>query len=254
MTKYSPLIEHLSQLEGEVWNARFSDIERILGFELPASAYDFREWWGNDVTHGRKWLPSGWKTSEVSISAKTVTFRRNLASAAEGKAVVKLPRARATAPAEFHDWDSALKMDCHVEMEWKPLGKIVIDVQGRLSLPPALAVPAIYRFRIRAVDGTERGYVGEAVNLQRRFRNYRNPGSTQQTSLRINAILVEALRNGAHISASAVFADKAWVDRGNGFESLSLASKAVRCLFENAAIVDGAGSEIESLNRAGSDE
>ncbi len=136
-------------------------------------------------------------------------------------------------------------------MEWQPLGKLTATNGGRLTFPSVHAVPAIYRFRIRDTKGIERSYVGEAVNLKRRFGNYRNPGSTQQTSLRIHGILKEALAAGAEISVSAVFEDRAWIHRNSGAGRVDFHSKAVRCVFENAAIVDGAGSEIESLNLAG---
>lgn len=249
MSKYSPLTGHLEGLDRDTWKARFEDIEAILGFTLPQSARQYREWWGNDAQNGRAWRAAGWRTGDVDVAKGTITFSRRETTAAE------MPPAEVSvgnAAPDSYEWDAPSRMECRLAMEWLPLGKLTATQDGRLTFPRVNDVPAIYRFRIRGANGTERSYVGEAVNLKRRFGNYRNPGSTQQTSLRINAILKEALAAGAQISVSAVFEDRAWIHRDNEAGSVDFLSKAVRCVFENAAIVDGAGSEIESLNRAAS--
>ncbi|MGF6923874.1 DUF7662 domain-containing protein [Paraburkholderia sp. 40] len=248
MGKYSPLTGHLEGLEQDTWKARFKDVESILGFKLPPSARKFREWWGNDTHNGQPWRAAGWRTEDVDVIKETVTFSR-------GETVtVKRPLKEfpVAAVLDSYEWDLPTRMECKVTMEWQPLGKLTMDESGRLSFPQVHAVPAIYRFRIRTAEGIERNYVGEAVDVKRRFGNYRNPGSTQQTSMRINATLKEALAAGAEISVSAVFEDRAWIERNSKSAPVNFLSKAVRCVFENTAIVDGAGSEIESLNRAGS--
>src|SRR3546814_9499323 len=50
-------------------------------------------------------------------------------------------------------------------------------------------------------------YVGEAVNLKRRFGNYRRPGATQQTSLRLNALLIEAIGQCGAITVDIAYQD-----------------------------------------------
>jgi len=42
--KYRRLYHHLRDLPGDEWKATFSDIEKILGFELPNSARVHRPW------------------------------------------------------------------------------------------------------------------------------------------------------------------------------------------------------------------
>ncbi len=54
----------------------FDKIEKILGFDLPKSAYSYQAWWENDDqthTHARAWLDAGMKTSSVKLGI-SVTF------------------------------------------------------------------------------------------------------------------------------------------------------------------------------------
>jgi hypothetical protein len=56
-------------------------------------------------------------------------------------------------------------------------------------------------------------YIGETDNLRRRLSgNYRNPGSGQQTSLRINALLREHLAAGGEVALAAAAAATVWLD------------------------------------------
>jgi hypothetical protein len=64
----------------------FSEIERILGFKLPKSAYEHQAWWSNNGTghsHARAWLESGWRTS-VDLKRRQVSFARSEASLESG--------------------------------------------------------------------------------------------------------------------------------------------------------------------------
>ena len=92
------------------------------------------------------------------------------------------------------------------------------------------------RMTRRATNARARVYIGETDDLRRRLSdNYRSPGSGQQTSLRINAVLRE------HLAASGNVALAVAVDatvRLDGVEqSLDLAREAGRLLAENAALV-----------------
>lgn len=245
MSKYAPLQNHLESLSKDSWKAKFSEIENIVGFALPNSAHNHRAWWANDSQNGRHWKAVGWKTGEVNFGNETVMFYRQEESLPTPMKKRSAPPVKDTIPCL---WDKPYKMECRIVMEWQPLGTVTQDQQGRLLFPKAQSIPAIYRLRIRYVQ-SEAGYIGETDNLSRRFGNYRNPGSTQQTSLRINAVLKQALDKGAEIAVSAV-TTQAWIDRGNGLEAVSFTSKAMRCLFENAAILDNGGTDIDMLNRA----
>ncbi|MFA4994063.1 MAG: GIY-YIG nuclease family protein [Bdellovibrionales bacterium] len=146
-----------------------------------------------------------------------------------------------------HAWDKACKVANRLEMEWRPLGKILRDQHGKLLFPKTERCPAIYRFRIRYTD-SEAIYIGETDNLKRRFGNYRNPGPSQKTSLRINAILNRATEKKAEIAVSVVV-ENALITRENKTEIADLSSKFVRCIFENAAILESETTNVEILNK-----
>jgi hypothetical protein len=84
MSKYEPLGNFLSALETQRWRASFAEIEAVLGFPLPRSAYTYPAWWSNDETghsHARAWLGAGWRTEDVDVPARTVTLVREGARA-----------------------------------------------------------------------------------------------------------------------------------------------------------------------------
>ena len=59
---------------------RFAEIEAVVGFALPKSAYAYPAWWANDATghtRARAWLGAGWQTEDVEIGGKTVTLTRS---------------------------------------------------------------------------------------------------------------------------------------------------------------------------------
>ncbi len=79
MGKYEPLSRLLSRREASRVRMSFNEIEKELGFKLPRSAYEYEAWWSNNGTghsHAKAWLESGWRTEEVDITGKKVTFTR----------------------------------------------------------------------------------------------------------------------------------------------------------------------------------
>ena len=80
MSKYEPLPQFLTRLDRVACRLSFSEIERILGFKLPKSAYEHEAWWSNNDTghsHARAWLKFGWHTEAVDLAGRKVTFRRS---------------------------------------------------------------------------------------------------------------------------------------------------------------------------------
>ena len=246
MNKYTALHNHLLNLKKDDWKTTFSEIESILGFVLPKSARRYSAWWANNhqnSRHTKAWLDAGWQTSDVDFGTETVMFLRQRKPLRN----VKPPSPAIGANNEPYAWDVACLVECRIRMEWKPLGKVTLDQKGHLLFPKADRAPAIYRFRIKHKKN-EAVYIGETNNLNRRFGNYRNPGPSQKTSLRINAALIEALGKGSEISLSVV-TEGAMIERDNDFEAKDLTSKVVRCLFENAAILNNGGADIDMLNK-----
>ncbi len=83
MSKYDPLQDFLEPLASHIAEVTltFDQIEGILGFDLPPSAYKHRAWWGNPNsssrhTQAQAWLTAGWKVDTVNQDEKWVRFRR----------------------------------------------------------------------------------------------------------------------------------------------------------------------------------
>ncbi|PWK14934.1 hypothetical protein C7459_104136 [Tumebacillus permanentifrigoris] len=79
--KYIKLYHYIKRIDDEVDAITLTcrQIEEILQFKLPASAYKHRAWWANEQkgthTHSRAWRYAGWKTTDVRIGEK-ITFVR----------------------------------------------------------------------------------------------------------------------------------------------------------------------------------
>lgn len=77
-SKYEALAEYLSAQPGTALPMTFAQVKAIVG-ELPASAWERREWWSNytGFTHSRHgWLAAGWKTAKVDMQAQRLVFVR----------------------------------------------------------------------------------------------------------------------------------------------------------------------------------
>ena len=76
--RYWKLHEHLCGLQEQEWRTSFSEVEAIVGAELPPSARLYRAWWANDKSRksSRAWLDAGWETANVDMDAGTLLFRR----------------------------------------------------------------------------------------------------------------------------------------------------------------------------------
>ncbi len=78
--KYRKLRVYLEAHPRREWRTTFSNIEAILGFELPPSARKHGAWWANEKNGGRQsqkvaWSSAGWETADVDIAAETLLFR-----------------------------------------------------------------------------------------------------------------------------------------------------------------------------------
>jgi hypothetical protein len=116
---------------------------------------------------------------------------------------------------------------------WESIGSLSIDQAGKLVFPQAPSAPGVYRFEI---DGDKAlVYFGEAADLRQRFGQYRNPGRTQQTNLRMESLLCEILRTGGQSEVS--LAQVISFSTGEPTMHLDLRLKAARVLVESSAIV-----------------
>ena len=84
MSRYQPLVDHLRSLNVSRWNASFAEVEAILGRQLPPSAYQYAAWWANQSAgHSQTagWRDAGWKTANLDLTRKRVSFERQGAEA-----------------------------------------------------------------------------------------------------------------------------------------------------------------------------
>ncbi len=123
-SKYAPLYRHLLSREPETeWRTGFGDIERVLGFRLPASARLYGAWWANSRMGSRHsqalaWQAAGWRTARVDLGAETLVFER------EAEAPVK------AGPMRYERGGD--------DMSW--LGDGLRDAPATVDLPPPQAV------------------------------------------------------------------------------------------------------------------
>jgi hypothetical protein len=119
--------------------------------------------------------------------------------------------------------------------------------EGTLRFPPAPKEPGIYLLVIRQGNANTI-YIGETSELRRRFANYRSPGPTQQTNLRLNQILKECLISGGKVAIDIAY-EELELSIGGVVTRADLTDKATRRLAEYAALVAHGGVDVETLNR-----
>lgn len=71
--KYIKLKEYLEKNNLPMITLTFSDIEKIVHFKLPQSAYEYSEqWWSNNYDHSQSvaWIDAGYETDYVTDTYK----------------------------------------------------------------------------------------------------------------------------------------------------------------------------------------
>jgi hypothetical protein len=75
--KYRALHDHLRRITTASITMTFSEVEKVLGDQLPRSAHKHSAWWANETDgrhlHARAWMQAGWK-ARPNLAAKCVTF------------------------------------------------------------------------------------------------------------------------------------------------------------------------------------
>jgi hypothetical protein len=80
-SKYAPLAKYLANQPRSLERVAltFSEIETIIGSELPAAARDHRAWWSNDTTahvQSAQWLDVNWRVVSINMTSERVVFAR----------------------------------------------------------------------------------------------------------------------------------------------------------------------------------
>jgi hypothetical protein len=83
MSKYAPIGEFLAAQDVDNISLNFKQIEDILGFKLPPSAYQHRAWWSNNTTNNvmtAVWTAAGFEATGVDMETHSVVFCRKARS------------------------------------------------------------------------------------------------------------------------------------------------------------------------------
>jgi hypothetical protein len=76
-SKYEPLTDYLQHSKNEFETLTYSELEKILGFRLPYSAYEHRPWWANSGhIQSESWTTAGWKVRTVYLG-RSIIFEKS---------------------------------------------------------------------------------------------------------------------------------------------------------------------------------
>lgn len=138
-------------------------------------------------------------------------------------------------------------------VQWKSIGHVTSDDADDLVFPPVRPAPAIYRFTIKDGPKVVAEYIGQAVNLVKRFSLYRSRGRkpslplAKKTTSRNARKLLDALRAGQVVTVAQV--DDRTITPDGQVMLIDLADKALRDELEKMLIEKLRGTGIEVLNR-----
>ena len=202
--KYAPLrsyLENVPASRAEV-GLHFEDIETILKDRLPKSASQYREWWANQSSGSRapSWLSAGFLIDGVDLKLKSVTFRRDPTAAREIMKPAMTRKKNRFKRAAGKPVNERMLLDAG----FKQFGSWELR-DGNIYLAGDIPIePAVYA---HVTDG-QIFYIGSATRgLKKRLYFYQRPGVTQQTSIRINALIKEELAAGRKVWVIAAFPD-----------------------------------------------
>jgi hypothetical protein len=85
MSKYEPLTHFLKSHSNDRLPMSFSEVEKAIGAQLPASAFEHQAWWANDTSkshvQAKAWLQAGYETEQVDVAARKLVFKRTAKTA-----------------------------------------------------------------------------------------------------------------------------------------------------------------------------
>jgi|SRR5215207_4415373 hypothetical protein len=133
MSKYAPLTERLRTVSSSEWRTSFTELERIIGAELPPVARKYRAWWSNNPDNStitRAWLAAGFKTASVDMAGETLVFRKAETQAASGPEELE----RESTPSWGQSPFAGLKGTVRIAIDFdltEPTGEVWAADQGR---------------------------------------------------------------------------------------------------------------------------
>jgi hypothetical protein len=233
MSIYEPLKNYLANLKQDNIRMAFMEIEKILGFSLPKSAYTYIAWWANGGhSQAKAWLGAGYKVNDLDMIRKSVVFLKTGAKGnIEKKAVINEQSSHTQVTIVSQNFPKADMLqiqgyEFHFVQHLNPAlngnGEIKkYYPQGNYDNTNGLPLSrfgggAFCKFSIQAedwpgvylwvVDG-EIIYIGETVGLRRRFNTgYGNISPRncyvggQNTNCKMNKIVLDLYEQGKVIS------------------------------------------------------
>jgi len=236
MSKYEPLKQFLERIQPTVSekSLSFSEIERILGFKLPNSAYVHRAWWSNpssptDHPYAQSWLEAGWIIDTVNQKDKWARFRRTRSRIIEKK----IPLVADTSPSlnlqkEISRESSSTTQTTEskrflLDLGFEEVGEWLFEggsLQFRLT-QHSNERNILYAF----VAQGEVKYIGKSnQTLNGRMNGYKHPGPTQSTNINNNARIKDLLHKGipvqilAFVQKEEMFYHDVPINRAAGLE------------------------------------
>jgi hypothetical protein len=134
-----------------------------------------------------------------------------------------------------------------MSFDWRTAGHLGLDEQRLIVFPRVGAVPGVYRFVIDHPMHGRAVYIGEAADLDRRWRSYRLPGAGQNTNQRVAPVLADCIHAGGPVRVDIATAVSIWIERTPWTGDLTV--RSTRLLAENAAITEARTSGARLLNR-----
>jgi len=78
-SKYDPLGAYLKARQTSEVPMSFSEIEEVIGADLPPKAVNHPAWWSNNTSNNtmtKVWLDAGFRTERVDVAGRRLVFRR----------------------------------------------------------------------------------------------------------------------------------------------------------------------------------
>jgi hypothetical protein len=225
MSKYEPLKRFLEAIQPGIdeKSMSFSEMERILGYKLPRSAYEHRAWWSNPTSPGdhpyaQSWLEAGWKVDAVDQLDMRVHFRRTHSKVVEKKIPPVIAMQSTPIPQKGIGYTGGTTQSIDskrflLDLGFEGIGEWFLE-NGSLQFKLAKygnELNILYAF---IVQGDVK-YIGKSnLTLYARMNGYKNPGPTQSTNIDKKARIVDSLRNGISVQILAFLQKERMFYRG----------------------------------------
>jgi hypothetical protein len=141
----------------------------------------------------------------------------------------------------------SIDVDLRVDLTWRYAGAVELEAD-LLVVPDLPRTPGVYRWTV-SHGSHSRFYIGEAVDLRRRFASYRVLGPTQSTNRRMADRARRVLSAGGSIRVYV--ADPVRLAIGGRSVTVDLGDEFIRRIVENAALVDLVHKGGEIINGKG---